>query len=217
MRTALSRPLLDLAVAASLTALSLLSLPLAAEPASPLLGRWRSLRNDSGGVGSVFEFRDGGAFDYSPANVVEMPYRIEDGELVLPPDAPNGPEHRQKIEWVGADRVRLTAPGTLSLELVRKAPAPASSARASIVGEWTGPRDMGGRSVQALYIFSPSGRVVLLMPFVTTKGRYAVDGEKIQMTGEKWDARGTFRVDGDTLTLSIVSAKGVQESKYARY
>jgi hypothetical protein len=182
---------------------------------SPLVGRWRSLQNDSGGIGSLFEFRNDGAFDYSPATVVEMPYRLEEGTLVLPPDAPNGPEHRQKIEWVGEERIRLTAPGTLSLELVRKASRP--DAKKSIVGEWTGPRDMGGHSVQALYLFSPAGRVVLLMPFVTTKGRYTVDGEKIQMSGEKWDAGGTFKVDGDTLTLSIVNKKGVQESKYARY
>lgn len=188
----------------------------AAEPSStPLAGRWRSLQNDAGGVGSLFEFRDGGVFDYSPATVVEMPYRVDEDTLVLPPDAPNGPEHRQKIEWLAADRVRLSAPGTLSLELVRKASGP--DGKKSIVGEWTGPRDMGGKAVQASYLFSTSGKVLLLMPFTTTKGRYTVDGEKIQMSGEKWDAAGTFRVDGDTLTLSIVNKKGVQESKYARY
>jgi len=184
-------------------------------PSTPLVGRWRSLQNDAGGVGSLFEFRDGGVFDYSPATVVEMPYRVDEDALVLPPDAPNGPEHRQKIEWLAADRVRLSAPGTLSLELVRKGSGP--DGKKSIAGEWTGPRDMGGRVVQASYLFSTSGKVLLLMPFTTTKGRYTVDGEKIQMSGEKWDAAGTFRVDGDTLTLSIVNKRGVEESKYARY
>jgi hypothetical protein len=33
----------------------------------------------------------------------------------------------------------------------------------------------------------------------------------------KWSASGKYRVDGDTLTLSIEGQKGIQDSKYARY
>lgn len=183
---------------------------------TPLLGRWRSLKNDAGGIGSLFEFREGGAFDYTPATVLEMSYRVEEDTLVLPPESKGGAEHRQKIDWLGEDRIRLSAPGTLSLLLSRKVPRP--DAKKSIVGEWTGPRDMGGHEVQALYLFSPDGKLLLLMPFLTSQGRYTVDGTKIQLSvPDHWEAAGTFTVDGDTLTLSITNKKGLSETKYSRY
>jgi hypothetical protein len=181
----------------------------------PLLGRWHSVENSEAGVASVFEFHASGVFDYSPANVVEMPYRVEGDALFLPSETKGGPEHKQTIDWVGEDRIRLSAPGTLSLFLDRKA---GSGPKKSIVGEWTGPRDVGGRSVQAVYQFRTDGRLLLVMALLTAQGRFTLDGDKIQMAvPEKWSAYGTYRVDGDVLTLSIVGQKGTKDSKYARY
>ena len=56
------------------------------------------------------------------------------------------------------------------------------------------------------------------MTLLTAQGRYTLDGDKIQMiVPNKWSASGTYRVDADTLTLSIVGQKGTQDSKYVRY
>jgi hypothetical protein len=204
-----------LALAFGLISSAIPASTLPAADAKPLLGRWYSVENSSVGVASVFEFHAGGVFDYSPANVVDMPYRVEGDALFLPSETKGGPEHKQTIDWVGEDRIRLSAPGTLSLFLDRKA---GSGPKKSIAGEWTGPRDIGGRSVQAVYQFRPGGRLLLVMVLLTSHGGYTLDGDKIQMAVPgKWSASGTYRVEGDTLTLSIVGQKGTQDSKYARY
>lgn len=189
----------------------------AAQKSPTIVGRWHSTESSAQGVASVFEFREGGAFDYSPANVVETTYRIEDGSLFLPSEAKGGPERKQTIDWVGDDRIRLSAPGTLSLFLDRK-PGSGSVSSKSIVGEWTGDRDVGGHAVPASYLFRPDGKLLLVMTLLTSQGQYTLDGDKIRMavTG-KWSAEGTYRVDGDTLTLSIAGQKGNKDSKYARY
>jgi hypothetical protein len=187
----------------------------AAVPPSTIVGRWHSTENSDAGFASVFEFRDGGAFDYSPANVVETTYRIEGDGLFLPSETKGGPEHRQTIDWMDEDRVRLSAPGTLSLFLDRKA---GSGPKKSMVGEWIGPRDVGGRTAQATYLFRPDGRLLLVMTLLTSQGQYSLDGDKIRMgVNGKWSAEGTYRIDGDTLTLSIAGTKGPKDSKYARY
>ena len=185
-------------------------------PTPPLIGRWHSVENDpKSGVASVFEFRGDGVFAYSPADVAEMPYRVEGDALFLPNEVKGAPDHKQTIDWVGEERIRLSAPGTLSQFLDRK---PGSGPKKSLVGEWTGPRDLSGRTVQALYLFRPDGRVLLVMTLLTAQGRYTLDGDKIQMmVPDKWSASGKYRVDGDTLTLSIEGQKGIQDSKYARY
>jgi len=185
-------------------------------PAAPLTGRWHSVENDpKSGVASVFAFRGDGAFEYSPADVVEMPYRVEGNTLCLPNETKGGPDHKQPIDWVGEERIRLSAPGTLSQFLDRK---PGSGPKKSLVGEWTGPRDLSGRTVQAVYLFRPDGRVLLVMTLLTAQGRYTLDGDQIQMVvPNKWSASGKYKVDGDTLTLSIEGQKGIQDSKYARY
>ncbi|HEY4231593.1 MAG TPA: DUF5640 domain-containing protein [Thermoanaerobaculia bacterium] len=213
MRTSAIR-LLCLAV--FLTAPALPARAADTRPAAPLIGRWHSVENDPrSGASSVFEFRGEGVFDYSPADVVEMPYRVEGDALFLPNETKGGPDHKQTIEWVGEDRIRLSAPGTLSQFLDRK---PGSGLKKSLVGEWTGPRDLSGRTVQAVYLFRNDGRVLLVMTLLTAQGRYTLDGDKIQMlVPNKWSASGKYKVDGDTLTLSIEGQKGIQDSKYARY
>jgi hypothetical protein len=185
-------------------------------PAPTLVGRWHSVEIDpKSGVASVFEFRGDGVFDYSPADVAEMPYRVEGDALFLPNEVKGGPDHKQTVDWVGEDRIRLSAPGMLTQFLDRK---PGSGPKKSLVGEWTGPRDVSGRSVQAVYLFRPEGRVLLVMTLLTAQGRYTLDGDRIQMlVPDKWSASGKYKVDGDTLTLSIEGQKGIQDSKYARY
>src|SRR5262249_2913570 len=82
---------------------------LRADPAPPdLLGRWRSLETSKGGIGSMLTFHANGVVDFSPGAVVEMSYRIEGGELVLPPATTTGPEQRQHMEFSGDNQLRLT-------------------------------------------------------------------------------------------------------------
>ena len=188
----------------------------AESPASPLVGRWRSLETPKDDVGGVFQFYPSGVLDYSPAMVVELPYRVEGDTLLLPGQTRGDPEQKQTILWVDDDQLRLSAPGTQTLQLVRRSPRP--DAQRSIVGEWSGSRELGGKLVDASYVFSPKGRVLLIMPFLTSHGRYTVDGAKIHLSvPDRWSSDGTFKIEGDTLTLSIPSSKGTGEWRYARY
>src|SRR5437773_2536274 len=96
----------------------------AADDSSKLLGRWRSLETSKGGIGAMFEFHKDSVVDYSPGAVVEMKYRIEGDQLVLPPATINGPEQRQSMEWSGNDKLRLKSGGDLWIEVTRQGPAP---------------------------------------------------------------------------------------------
>jgi hypothetical protein len=205
--------------AAALITAALLSpaLPAAGGDAAALLGRWHSLQNSEGGIGAIFEFRSGGIVDYSPGAVVEMPYRVEGDLLVLPPETQGGAEQKQKIEFLPDGRLRLSAAGTMSVNLARRGRAPAGDK--SILGEWVGDRDMNGRVVETMLLFSADGKVLMVMPFLKSTGSYTVDGAKIHIGVEnRWTADGTFKVEGNRLTLSIMDPKkGLRDWTYARY
>jgi hypothetical protein len=189
---------------------------LAADDSSAkLLGRWRTLETSRGGIGTMFEFRKEGVVDYSPGAVVEMSYRVEGNELVLPPGTDKGPEQRQTITWLGDNKLRLRSPGEPEpgQELVRRGPRKTSPS--PIVGEWAGSRDMRGRKVDVRYFFYPGGRGLLLIPFLTQQGSYATSNGTIHLD---WPGcptpDATFRVDDDVLTFTPA---GSQPVKYARY
>jgi hypothetical protein len=88
-------------------ALSVSAFLQAEAPPKELLGRWRSTETSKGGIGALLFFRADGTVDFSPAAVVEMPYRIEGDEIVFPPATTDGPEQRTKLEFTGPDRLRL--------------------------------------------------------------------------------------------------------------
>ncbi len=184
---------------------------------APLVGRWRSLENSEGGIGALFEFKEGGGLSYSPGAVLEMPYRVEGDKLLLPPEIRSGPERTLQMDWLSDDSVRLSAKGSPNIVLVRRSAKPGD--KKSILGEFSGQQDVEGRTMDVVYLFGPEGKVLLLMPFVKTQGSYTVDGAKIRMAvPDRWSAEGTFKVDGDTLTLSIADPKkGTKDSRYARY
>jgi hypothetical protein len=163
----------------------------------------------------MFEFRKDGVVDYSPGAVIEMNYRVEGNELVLLPGPDKAPEQRQTITWLGDDSLRLRSPDEPGpgQELARRGPRKTS--QNPIVGEWAGRRDMRGQKVDVRYFFSPGGRGLLLVPFLTQQGSYATSHGKIHLD---WlgcptpDA--TFSVDDDVLILTPTDSPPV---RYARY
>ena len=187
----------------------------AEDPAATLLGRWRSVATSRGGIGSMLELRHGGVVAYSPGAVVEMSYRIEGKQLVLPPATSAGPEQRETILWLTKDRIRLSSleEPVSGEELARRSSSrnPANP----ILGEWIGARDMGGKKVDVLYFFYPGGKGLLLIPFLTRNGTYTVRGGKIHLAlPDLPPADAAFRVEGNVLTLA---RSGSEETKYAKY
>ncbi len=161
----------------------------------------------------MFEFQPGGAVDFSPGAVVEAKYRIEGGQLILPPPEQTGSEQRQAIEWVGDDKIRLKVGDKPAEELSRKGPR--TDANNPIIGEWNGYRDMGKNRVELRWFFYPTGKLLLLIPFTTQHAHYSVDQQTLRIDLSDRKVEGKFDVQGDVLTIPGPSGSG--ESRFARY
>jgi hypothetical protein len=182
----------------------------AAEIPPKLVGRWRSLETSKGGIGTMLEFHADGTVDFSPGAVVESRYRIDGHQLILPSDANGVPEQQTAIAFVG-DKLHLTAGGTTSQFTRKGAQADPSN---PIIGEWNGTRDMGGRQVEMRWLFYPSGKSLILIPFRTDHGHFMIESTRIRF---EWPTEllpsGNFELDGEVLKLP--GRKTV--SRYARY
>lgn len=192
----------------ALTALLLAQLLRAQPPPKELLGRWRSLETSQGGIGAMVTFRVNGLVDFSPGAVVEMTYRIEGAEIILPPATTSGPEQRQKIEFTDQNQLRMAG-----LPLTRKGAAPDSAN--PILGEWVGKRDMDGRQLEAHYLFYPAGKCLFLLPFLTSPGRYSIRGSSMRLElPNHRPAEGKFQIEGDVLTTPSPSGSGYRFRRY---
>src|SRR5229473_5716400 len=98
---------MSLAVIRSTVLLPLVLLCASADDTSSgqIVGRWRSLETSKGGIGAMYGFHANGVVDFSPGAVVEMPWRIENDQLVLPSATVGGPEQKKSIKWLGENKV----------------------------------------------------------------------------------------------------------------
>jgi hypothetical protein len=201
----------------------------AGDPAADLLGRWRATETSKGGIGAMYEFRADGTVNFSPGAVVEMPYRVEDNFLIMAGET-QGSEQKTAIEFVGSDKFRLKRPTGVpgqarAVELLRQGTAP--DRHNPIIGEWIEHREMGGRQLEAHWLFSGGGKVLLLIPFVTSHGHFSIRGSAIHMEFLPPSAlaqtpmNGTFEVSKDVLVLKLPkrteSGERIGEYRYARY
>lgn len=200
----------------------LIPLLLLGQSPADLLGRWRSLETSSGGIGAMFEFREGNLVNFSPGAVVPMSYRIDGDELTLPSATKDGAEQKVKVEWRGNDQLRLSFDALVKSrtgeahwkELSRRGVMPDS--KTPIVGEWVGSREMPDGNHEFRYLFYPRGKVLFLIPFRTQQGTYTVRDGTIRLVLPDTGAfEGKFNVDGDVLTMP--GPRGTGESKFARY
>lgn len=182
-------------------------------PSAGLDGRWRSLETSTGGIGAMFEFRKDGTVAFSPGAVVEMSYRIEGDELVTPPATKSGPEQRQRIEWMGEDKLRLKSGDGPPIELARAGVRP--DARRPILGEWVGAREMSGRKLETRLFLYPADKGLFLLPFSTQQGKYSViNGSiRLELPGRS-PIEGKLLLVGDELTIPGPSGR---ESRFKRY
>ena len=186
----------------------------AQQPSSAsIVGRWRSLETSKGGIGAIFEFRSDGTVDSGPGAVVEMPWRIENNQLILPPETDGGAERKTNLKWLGDNKLSLVSEGAV-IELARVGDR--ADAGNPILGEWIENREMAGRNLEAHYMFYQGGKLLFIMPIVIQHASYTISGSTIHfmMSGlKKPDFR--FELADNYLTLS--DSEGGQESHYARY
>ncbi len=175
---------------------------------SDVIGRWRSIETSSGGIGTMLEFRNSGVVAFSPGAVVEAPYRVEGGALVLPADTRGGSEQKQSLEWLGENKFRL-APAEVpagansrSEEFARVGTQ--RDANAPLLGEWTAMRKMAGLTVEVRYIFS-ADKALFLLPFTNQEGQWsqaASDGSINFKVAGRISIEGKCKVQGDVLAVT---------------
>lgn len=178
-----------------------------------IVGRWFSLERSKGGIGEVCEFRSDGTVDYSIGAVVDMPWRIENNQLILPPATTDGPEQKYTLKWLGDNKLRLETEGNVT-ELARVGDR--SDPVNPIIGEWIENREMGGRNFEAHWLIYNGGKLLFLMPFAIQHGSYTISGSALHLKIpglKKPEFR--FKLADNSLTLS--DPEDGQESHYARY
>jgi hypothetical protein len=178
-----------------------------------IVGRWRSLETSKGGIGEVYEFRSDGTLDYSPGAVVEMPWRIENNQLVLPPETDNGAERKVNLKWSGENKVSLNSEAGVVIELSRVGNL--ADAKNPIIGEWIEHREMAGLKLEAHYLFYKRGKLLLVIPFVIQHGSYTISGSALNVKMQDRNVEVEFQLTDTMLTMS--EPKGRHIYRYARY
>jgi hypothetical protein len=185
----------------------------AQQPSSAsIVGRWRSLETSKGGIGAVYEFRSDGTVDFSPGAIVEMQWRIENNQLVVPPGTVGGDEQKYTLQWFSDSKLGLkTEAGVTELTRIGER----SHADKPIVGEWIEHREIAGRNLEAHWLFYPNSKLLFLMPFAIQRASYTIYGSTLhlKMPGLRTESR--FEVKDNLLILSEL--EGSQKDRYVRY
>jgi len=178
-----------------------------------IVGRWRSLETSKGGIGAMYQFHSDGIADFSLGAVVEAQWRIEDNQLVLPPDTVGGAEQKSTLKWHGDNNLNLADGSPGGTELTRVGVR--ADERNPIVGEWILKQEMAGSSLEAHWLFYRGGKSLFLMPFKTQHGSYRVSGSVLHFEDRSSKNDYKFELTDDTLTL--YEPDGGHVSRYARY
>ena len=177
-----------------------------------IVGRWRSLATSKGGIGEAYEFHSDGTVDSSIGAIVEMPWRIENDQLILPPATTDGAEQKETLKWLGDDKVSLASTGA-AVELTRVGSR--ANAEKPILGEWIENREIGGSKFEAHYLFYADSKLLLVMPFVTQHGSYTISGSALHFELARENSEVRFEVADNLLTVSELD--GSHSRRYARY
>jgi hypothetical protein len=176
-----------------------------------LAGRWRSVETSKGGIGAVYQFHADGTFDFSPGAIVDMPYRVERNQLILPPATTNGPEIKSTLT-VSGDVMRMSVEGH-GAEYHRQGAV--HDPRDPLLGEWLGSREMDGRQMIEQMFFYPGGKSLLVILFTTQRGAYTVtNGRLVATVGGRVGLDGAFDIRDGVLSIH---RSGGRVTKLARY
>jgi hypothetical protein len=182
-----------------------------AQPAASLAGRWRSVETSKGGIGAVYQFHANGTIDFSPGAIVDMPYRVEGDQLILPPGITNGPEIKSTVTLAG-DAMQLSLEGHVA-EYHRKGAV--QDPRDPLLGEWLGSREMDGRQMIEQMFFYPGGKSLLVILFTTQRGSYSTTSGRLVATfGGRVGLDGAFDISDGVLSIH---RSGGRVTKLARY
>jgi hypothetical protein len=184
-----------------------------AADAHALVGRWLSVETSKGGIGAMYEFRADGTFQFSPGAIVEMPYRLEGDQLILPSATTDGPEQKSTLEWSGKSRFRMSLNGQAGPVYQRQG-TQIDSAN-PLVGEWLGSSEMDGRKLESRFIFDASGTSRLLIKFSNEHGTWSAnEGKLTARINGAMALDGKFEIAGGQLTIYRTAGKVTRLKRY---
>ena len=161
------------------------------------------------------EFRSDGTVDSSPGAVVEMPWRIENNQLILPPETDGGAERKANLKWLDGNKLSLVSEAAV-IELVRVGDR--ANAGNLIIGEWIESREMAGRKFEAHWLIYQGGKLLFVMPFAIQHASYTISDSSLHIIvpGPKSESRfELFELSDNLLILS--QPDGGHKDRYARY
>jgi hypothetical protein len=126
----------------------------------------------------MWEFHSDGAADFSIGGIMEQPWRIENDQMIFPPDTVGGAELKLTLKWLSPNKLSLAnlAPGDSgSLELIRVGGR--TEAANPIMGEWLESQETPetpGRKMEARWFFYPDGKLLFLRPRETQHCHYTI-------------------------------------------
>lgn len=181
----------------------------AAQEASQLVGRWRSVETSKGGIGAMYDFDADGTVHFSPGAIVPMQYRVVGDRLIFEP--PDG--IRYSLSWNGADRLRLTVNGAGSEDYARLGVQ--NDPQNPLLGEWTGTRDMDGQKVLVHWIFGADAKGLLMVRFLSKTGSYSVqNGRLVAKFGGQVGLDGAISLTNGILSISRSGGRVTNLSRY---
>jgi hypothetical protein len=185
--------------------------PPAPNSASPLIGRWRSVITSKGGIGAIYQFNADGSLEFSPGAIVDMPYRVEGDQLILPPATTTGPEMKSTLTWPTNDVLRMSTQGQ-SEEYLRQG---AADPRNRLLGEWLTWGEMDGQRMPEEMFFYPAGKSLLVIRFKTERGRYSVtNGRLVGEIGGRVGLDGAFDFANGVLSIHRSNGRVTQLARY---
>jgi len=188
------------------------SQPSAVSSAAGLPGRWRSVETSKGGIGAVYQFHQDGTVDFSSGAIVDMPYRVEGNQLILPPGTTTGPEVKSVVSWSGDRVMRIAMLGAVTEYQRQGAQADPHD---PLLGEWLTFREMDGNRMPEEWFFYPAGKGLLVILFTTEHGRYSVtNGRLVAQFGGRVGLEGAFAISDGVLSIH---RSGGRVTKLARY
>lgn len=192
-----------------------LALPLvAADPPAGLLGRWYTVVTTKDSIGVMYEFKPGGVVLIRPGAVVPGTFKLEGGDILLPPLVEGGPLNRQSLDFSQPGRLLLRQGDRISMDLSRVGKSPAG--KPTVIGEWSGMRNMDGGKLEMRLIFYPNGKTLFLLPFSNNQAKYGVDKGRMYISlPDGKTSEGPFTLTGNS--LSIPSVRAGASTKLARY
>jgi hypothetical protein len=177
-----------------------------------IVGRWRSMETSKGGIGTVYNFRLDGTVDFSVGAVVEMQWRVENNQLVVPPATVGGDEQKYTLQWFSDSKLGLkTEAGVTELTRVGER----SHADNPILGEWIEHREVASHNLEAHWLFYPNSKLLFIMPFAIQSGSYTMSGSVLHLKVPSLKPESRFEVKDNLLILS--EFKDSQKDRYARY